>query len=765
VGLAGLESERAGAVLRDGGHVADDAVDGDVGRPAEGQAVGTRNVAGQRERLGIRVDAGRAAQGDGAGYRVGPVRAVQRTGIVVARPVQDQRLRSAGGAAQAKLGAIGHGGIAGGRAQRVRVGNRQAAFGDGRRAAVAVVAPQHHHAGAFLVQRAGAADRARIVQPVIRPVPDQRRVVDDVGVQRTRGAVVADLQRAGAVGHGRGEGVGPGQLQDAGAGLGEGARARDDGRIGQRDAGIHLDEPVVHAQRRGIILAQREGCSGPQGAAIEGDLVGIGPAGFCAQVAGMGNVQHARLDGYLLVVGVGRVGHVQRARANLGDLPAGIAAHDPAQGQELAAGHANGELVVGRLGDRDAAAHRRIDIRLDGLDATAFVLDGDGVVGQRHAVEGKFESGAVGRRAGALAEIDRAWAEGARVADRDCAVVDVGAAVIVAGAAQDEFAPLVLDQAIGAGAVRNDAVVGHDLAVRHGQERIVPVQRDAAVGVEDEAVGEHQRRAAGQPDVLGGGTGRRRAQRPVRADLQRAAGNVRVERVGAAAVVQRDRAGAGFLHVVRTRVGALGIRAVGDLAVDGACAVARAEFHVAEVRDRGFRLPVHVRTAVVVVDRIAVNAICVSGTVHHRQIVLGRLAHDVGGEFAGGEHVELQRNRAVPWLDAGSPGRGAAAAVGHVQVAGAVAALDIAAGIAVAVGPRAGRGAVVERRAQDAVGRVAPDADAEAVAGLEFARHPRPAAVRAERPPRHRLLVAAVRPLPDFVGVAAVVEDAAARPP
>ena len=128
---------------------------------------------------------------------------------------------------------------------RRRTANQKRARAHRRVAAIRARARQRQNARALLLQRARAADHAT-VRRVVRAVPNQSGVIHDVGRQRADRAIVADLHRAGAVGHRSRKGVRAGQQQRAGAQLAKGASADDRGRNRQR-IGAHIDEAVVDA--------------------------------------------------------------------------------------------------------------------------------------------------------------------------------------------------------------------------------------------------------------------------------------------------------------------------------------------------------------------------------------------------------------------------------------------------------------------------------------------------------------------------------------
>ncbi|MNI56442.1 hypothetical protein D3C73_1114420 [compost metagenome] len=85
----------------------------------------------------------------------------------------------------------------GGDASQPRRGARQlhATVGNNDLSCRGAGARQPQHAGADVVQRAGAADVAGVVDGVAS-VEDERRVIDDIARDRARGAALTYLQRA-----------------------------------------------------------------------------------------------------------------------------------------------------------------------------------------------------------------------------------------------------------------------------------------------------------------------------------------------------------------------------------------------------------------------------------------------------------------------------------------------------------------------------------------------------------------------------------------
>ena len=481
---------------------------------------------------------------------------------------------------------------------------------------------------------------------------------------------------------------------------------------------------------------------------MQGELVGINPARVRPEITRGAQAQDAFVDLHLLVVRVARIREDQRARARLGNLAAARAAGHPAQGQCLAAGHVDIELVVIGFADRQGAAQRRRIRRLEGLEARAARTNRQviGIGGRQAELQRR-------RRAARLhADKEAIRARRARVIQRQGAVVDIEPAVEGVGPAQDQLAALVLDEVIGAGAVGDHAVIGQDLVVSHRQEGPVR-QGDAAVGIQGEGIGRRQAGsggAGGESQVLGRGAARGRAQRAVRRHVQCARRDVGIKRVVAVRVPQRDRPRTRLLHKVGTGgVRAVRICAVGDLAANRPRAVVRPELHVAQVGDGRLLLPEDVGRAVAEIDRVAVDAVAVAGAIQHGEIVLRGLAHDVCGEFLGGQDVELHQGVGTVRLDTRPACR--TAVIGRVQViADPANHLDIAAGIADAVGPRSGGGAIVQRYAQGAVGRGAIDLDPEPIAGLQCAQRTARAALGTEVAPRHYLFGVLIRPHPHF---------------
>ena len=236
---------------------------------------------------------------------------------------------------------------------------------------------------------------------------------------------------------------------------------------------------------------QGERRRGLQRAAMQRELVLIDPARICAEIARGAQAQDAFVNLHFLVVRVARIREDQRARARLGDLAAAsVAAHHPTQGQRLAAGHVYTEPVIGRLADRQGAAQRCRVGRLQVLDARAARADRQiiGIGGRQAEIQR--------RRQTARFHADKEAARARRVGEvqRQRAGVDVGAAVVSVGPAQDQLAALVLHDVVAARAVRDHAVVGQDLAVGDRQEGPVR-QGDAAVRVQREAVRRHQCRS------------------------------------------------------------------------------------------------------------------------------------------------------------------------------------------------------------------------------------------------------------------------------
>ena len=207
------------------------------------------------------------------------------------------------------------------------------------------------------------------------------------------------------------------------------------------------------------------------------------------------------------------------------------------------------------------------------------------------------------------------------------------------------------------------------------------------------------------------------------------------------------------------------IRAIRDFARDRPRAVVLAELHVAQIRDRRVLLPVGIDVAgsvviVRIVDGIAINAVGVAGRSAHRPVVFRRLADDVRREFLRRQDVEFHRERGIPRPDAAPTRRSAGVRQGHIAV---IAALHIAAGVAVPVGPGTRSRPVVQRHAQHADGRIAVDADLEPIARFQRPGIPSAVSARIEGPPPGHLLGAIGMGIQTDLGAAVVVVAATRR--